>query len=573
MRAVYCYRLLTVLAVIFMLGGISIKVQAQDLDKVAPKVLEKDITPTQMPELPVPSVHSSNPERLLLKELHGLIFLRSPEKVLRGGVMLEGILVDGYLPESFFPEMETFLNQPLTLDDLNNILKKVVVYYRTQSTPVVDAYIPEQDITGGTVQVVVVEGRVGQIRSEGNQWFDSKDIESQIRTKPGEVIRGNSLAEDVSRLNQNPFRHVDLVLARGKEKGQTDVILRTEDRFPLRGYIGYENSGNKLTGRDRYLVGFNWGNAFGLGHLLDFQMTSAEKYSRMKAYSLHYKIPLKNHHTVEFSTSYGQSRPNMEPFDLDAKSWEFSGVYRMPLPSIGLLRHELSLGVEYKFSNSDLDFTTMPVFDKKTEVIQATLGYGGSLPDQHGRTAFNLRLVSSPGDLSSHNDNDNFDAYKQGASAQYVYSEFEIDRLTLLPKGFIWNSKAHLQFSDGSLLGSEQLGLGGYSSIRGFEEREANGDEGILLVNEVRTSNYDLTSLLNLPFRAGDLQLLGFWDYGLVRNRNDGDNTALSSLGVGCRYRFGANVSLRFDYGWQHIGANNDKGLNGLGHVGLVIGY
>lgn len=468
MRAVCCYRLLAFMAVLLLTSGISLKVQAQDLDRVAPKKLEKDVSPTEMPELPVPVVRSSNPERMLLDELSGLIFLRSPEKVLRGGVKLEGILVDGYLPESFFPEMETFLNQPLTLADLNSILKKVVVYFRTQSTPVVDAYIPEQDITGGTVQIVVVEGRVGSIRAEGNQWFDSESIESQIRTKPGEVIRGNKLAEDVSRLNQNPFRHIDLVLARGEEKGETDVILRTEDRFPLRVYAGYENSGNELTGRDRYLTGFNWGNALGLGHLLDFQMTSAEKYSRMKAYSLQYRIPLKNHHSIEFSTAYAQSRPDMEPFDMDAQSWEFSGLYRMPLPSVGRLQHELNLGLEYKFSNSDLDFSTMPVFDKKTEVIQVALGYGGSFPDQYGRTAFNLRVVSSPGDLSSYNDNEDFNAYKQGASAQYIYTELDIDRLTALPGGFSWNTRAHLQFSDGPLLGSEQLGLGGVCQCARF---------------------------------------------------------------------------------------------------------
>lgn len=114
---------------------------------------------------------------------------------------------------------------------------------------------------------------------------------------------------------------------------------------------------------------------------------------------------------------------------------------------------------------------------------------------------------------------------------------------------------------------------GGYASVRGFDEREANGDEGLLLINELRTPNYDLTSLLNLPFRAGQVQLLGFWDYGVVRNRNKGDDTVLSGIGAGGRYRFGANVSLRFDYGWQHIGENNDKRVNALGHVGLVIGY
>lgn len=546
---------------------------AQDLEKFAPKTLHKEVVPAQLPELPVREVRSSATQQQLLKELSGLIFLRAPEKVLKGGVQMKGILVDGYLPESFFEEMEVFLNQPLTLEDLNAILRKVVLYFRTQSTPVIDAYVPEQDITGGTVQVVVVEGRVGSVRAEGNRWFESKAIEGQVRTQPGDVIRGNALAEDVNWLNKNPFRHVDLVLARGEEKGQTDVILRTEDRFPLRVYGGYENSGNVLTGRDRYLAGLNWGNAFGLGHLFDYQFTTSEEPSRMKAHSLQYEIPLAWHDTVHFSAAYAKSRPEIDPFLLVARSWELSGRYVRDLPPIGLFRHDLSLGLEYKFSNSDLEFSDSPVFDKKTEVLQVVLGYGGSMPDTWGRTAFHMQLVSSPGDLSSYNKDKAFDEYKQGSSAQYIYYELDLDRITALPRDFSWAAKAHVQFSDGPLLGSEQLGLGGYASVRGFEEREGNGDEGLLLTNEIRTPNYDISSLLNLPFRAGNLQLLGFWDYGFVNNRDSSSNFTLSSLGVGSRYQFRSNISMRFDYGWQQIGESQDDRVDSLGHFGLVVAF
>ena len=295
--------------------------------------------------------------------------------------------------------------------------------------------------------------------------------------------------------------------------------------------------------------------------------------SRMKAHSLRYEIPLAWHHTVELTAAYAKSRPELEPFDLDAESWEVKAEYIMDLPEIGLLRHQVSLGLEYKFSNSDLEFSSMPVFDKKTEIVQAAIGYGGSVPDKWGRTAYNMKLVTSPGGLASHNNDSDFDDYKQGASAQYIYYELDVDRITPLPKGLAWNVKAHLQFSDGALLGSEQLGLGGYFSVRGFEEREVNGDEGLLLINEIRTQNYDLSSVLHLPFRSGSVQLLGFWDYGLVRGRNDSEDYILSSFGVGGRYRLGSNVSLRFDYGWQQIGEETDGRVDSLGHVGLVIGY
>lgn len=575
MRVACSQKIKSGLVLLFLLSVVSIPCHALDLEKVAPKSIQTEKAPAQMPtEMPTSEVDSAAKKTLLLKNLKGLVFLRDPQKVITSGMQAEGVHIDGYLSESFFEDMGGYLNQPLYLENLNDILKKVVVYFRTQSTPVVDVYVPEQDITEGTVQVVILEGRVGIVKAEGNKFFSSKSLEGQIRTQPGEVIHGNSLAEDVDWLNKNPFRHVDLLLARGEERGQTDVILRTEDRFPLRLYGGYENSGNELTGRDRFLAGLNWGNAFDRGHLLDAQFTTSSNLSRMKAVSLHYEIPMDNHRTLEFFAAYAKSVPDLDPFALSARSWELGSRYVMELPAVKLFRHNLNLGAEYKFSNSNLDFSNIPVFDKKTEILQAVVGYTGSMPDIWGRTAFNMEMVYSPGSLLNYNNDESFDQYRTEASATYLYYKLDVDRLTALPKDFSWNVKARLQFSNGPLLGSEQLGLGGYSSVRGFEEREVNSDEGILLVNEIRTPNYDLSSKLHLPFRAGSLQFLGFWDYGLGNNRSDPDGShVVSSMGFGGRYRFGSNVSLRFDYGWQLNGKDEDIQSDSLGHVGLVVAY
>ncbi len=564
---------LQILLVLLLVGGWFSTCFSQDTERFAPKRLEKKVEPAEMPELPEQKVYSSSDKKVLLENLSGMIFLRSEKKVIQGGIKMEGILVDGYLPEAFFEEMGDFLNKPLTLEDLNVILQKVIFHFRSQLTPVVDAFIPEQDITGGTVQVVIVEGRIGSIRAEGNKWFSSEFIEQHVRAKPGDIIKGDSLAKDVNWLNRNPFRHVDLVLARGEEIGQTDVILRTKDRFPVRFYAGYENSGNELTGRDRYLAGFNWGNAFGLGHLMDYQFTTGSDVSTLKAHSLNYEIPLVGHQTLMFSGAYAKSKPDQRPFDLEAVGWKLNARYILNLPSIDRYRQELSFGLDYKFYDNDLLFSSMPVFNKKVEIVQAVLGYGGHYPDKWGLNSFYTQIVGSPGHMSTRNNDKAFNEFKQGATAEYFYFNFDIERITTLPREFTWNVRTNFQLSDGPLLPSEQLGLGGYNSVRGFDEYEAYGDEGLLLVNEIRTPSYNLSSLFDTSFRMGTVQLLSFFDYGRVSNRDHSYSASLSSLGLGGRYRFGSNVSLRFDYGWQLVGEGNDPRVDSLGHVGLVIGY
>ncbi|CAG37918.1 ShlB/FhaC/HecB family hemolysin secretion/activation protein [Desulfotalea psychrophila] len=547
---------------------------AQDLKLVAPKKLESNAKPIEVPtDVSLQEVKSSDPQRIILKRLTGLIFLRTPEKVLKNGINMEGILTDGYMPESFFKEMNVFLNEPLSLEKLNDMLKSVVVYFRSQSTPVVDVYVPEQDITGGTIQIVVREGHVGEIRVEGNEWFESEMIAKQVRAKPGDPIRGNMLAEDINKINKNPFRRVDLVLIRGEEQGKTDVVLRTEDRFPLRLYGGYENTGTGNTGYDRYFAGLNWGNAFGLGHLLDYQFTSSDNYKSMNAHSLHYELPISYRQTINFFAAYAESNPNLDPYDLEAESFELSARYILDLDPTEKYLHSVFLGVDYKFSNSNLGFSASPVFNKDVEILQVIAGYNGSLPDGLGMTAFNLQAVVSPGNLLRYNTDEYFNNYQEGASADYLYCNLDIDRLTTLPFGFALSNKAHGQLANGQLLGSEQIGLGGYSTIRGFPEREVNIDSGLLLRNEILTPSLSLADFMNYQKDLGMLQLLAFWDYGFGRNDYIDRNETLSGYGLGLRYNFGSNISLHLDYGIQDCGKDIALGANSRLHLGLVIAY
>ena len=221
MRAVsFRWMPVTLLAlVLWSMTGIC--VLGQDLERIAPKSLQTPAAPAQIQEPPPPESAVSEPDRLLLKQLRGMTFLHDPNKVSREGIPFDGIRSDERMPESFYQEMRSFLNQPLTMGRLSEILKKVVLYYRSQSKPVVDAYFPEQDITGGNVQILIIVGRVGAVRVEGNRWFSSEDIEAQMSLRPGEPILGKVLAEDVNWLNRNPFRHVDLVLARGEKRGRS----------------------------------------------------------------------------------------------------------------------------------------------------------------------------------------------------------------------------------------------------------------------------------------------------------------------------------------------------------------
>jgi len=130
-----------------------------------------------------------------------------------------------------------------------------------------------------------------------------------------------------------------------------------------------------------------------------------------------------------------------------------------------------------------------------------------------------------------------------------------------------------------NLLPSEQLGMGGYATARGYEEREGNGDQGYFISNEIRTPAINLSHFFTKsPLLEDKVQLLGFWDYGEIQNvdllASEKPHYFFSSVGPGLRYTLSRHFSLRFDYGWQliHTGLG-PPGQNSRAHLGVVATY
>ena len=108
---------------------------------------------------------------------------------------------------------------------------------------------------------------------------------------PATKSAADELTSDLNWINRNPFLQSNILMAPGGAPGTTDLMLRTQDRFPLRVYAGFENSGNQFTGDERILTGFNYGNLFGLGQQLSYQFTSGEDVNKFTRTFRHLRHP------------------------------------------------------------------------------------------------------------------------------------------------------------------------------------------------------------------------------------------------------------------------------------------
>lgn len=557
--------------------------RAQTYEQIAPKTppvasaaLPPPVAPAALPA-PVAPAPDAVDDRVLVPALTGLTFLAGAEGIRSEGVSTAGLYVAGeaLLETREFRELVTpYLGRPLTRTVLNQLTRDVVLYFRQRGRPVVDVLVPEQNISTGSLQILVVQGRLGQVRVEGNKWFTAGQISSAVRAPHGEIIEGAPLLADLVWINRNPFRQVDLVFMRGGGPAETDVVLRVRDRHPLRLYAGYEDSGNALTGYDRLLVGVNWGNVFGRDEQLNYQLSASPDFQKLVAHSGSYIIPLPHRrHTLTVFSSYAESEPELAGgfFALAGRSWQASARYRMPLAARGAWTNEFTAGADFKRSNNNLSFGGTQVFAEETDVVQAVLAFSARHTDKRGTTAGELTFALSPGGLTAGNHTGAYRASRAGAQPDYGYARLDLERLTKLPAGWSWLARGTAQLASANLLGSEQLGLGGAGSLRGYEEREVNGDDGFVLVNELHGPVFHL--------RAGDnLDPLLFVDYGVVGSHDrlpmEPARLTLASAGIGFRYNLGGHLSVRADYGWQLKASGvSDGRRTARGHLAVILSY
>ncbi|CAO3439236.1 ShlB/FhaC/HecB family hemolysin secretion/activation protein [Azospirillum doebereinerae] len=564
---------------------------AQDFERIAP---DQPAVAPPLETLPPPPAKAPLPPggKVLTPALRGLVFVGKAGDIRKAGLPPGGVRTDaGSLldTQDFRAAMEPYLGRPVTLDLLNEIARLTVLYFREHDRPLVDVIVPEQNIASGTVQFLALEFVVGKVSAEGNAWFGDDLLLSGLRAEPGQPVVGSRLLEDINRLNENSFRHSDLVYQRGANPGESDIVLRTVDQLPLRVFAGVENTGSATTSRNRVFAGFNWGNAFGLDHRLSYQRTSSPDsalrpgHGRYEAHSFTYQIPLPWRDTLTFFGSYSESRLSLEaPFNQTGRSGQASARYTIRLPKVADVTSGLDVGFDFKRSNNDLEFGGTSVSQGTTDVLQWMIGYAGSRPDGLGRTALSANLFLSPGNWTGRNSDA---AYRPSATwsgrndaeARYAYLRVALERSTALPETFTWIARVQGQWSSANLLASEQLGAGGADSVRGYAEREVNGDRGVILSNELRAPEFSPSALLGAPGLGDSLQLLAFWDYGRVSERRSTPRQKsahdLSSVGVGARYVLAPYLSAKLDvaHAMPKTGVERTNGQRV--HFGLTLAY
>lgn len=464
--------------------------------------------------------------------------------------------------------MRMFLGKPASFGSLDRLAIGVRTWLRATGQSFVVAYIPPQELSGGVVRLVVRRATLdGDLKVEGAHWFSEESYLAALPIAAGDEIDGAALQSGVERLNRNPYRRVALAAEAGDKTGSTRLVLRAKEERPWQFTVGANNSGTATTGRNRVTAGVNWGNAFGRGDTLGYNYSADPDFKYSSSHSLNYGTTFKSGNSLALFASASKNESVLpQPLTQKGSSWQVGTRYGIPLEkNASGWERNLSLAADFKYSDNNLEFATIPITNNAMEIVQ----FGATWSARREGAGLSATLYVSPGKLSAYNDDASFDVARAGAKARYAYGRLDGQYSLPLPRSFAWTINASAQAASGPLLGMEQLAGGGSAAVRGYPESSAFGDEGLLVNTALHLPAFS-------PLKFNDrADTFVFLDAAALYNRDPfGDATHLASVGLGLNYQYGRHFSLTASYGRQLTDIPATAGARASrGHIGAVVSF
>jgi hemolysin activation/secretion protein len=482
--------------------------------------------------------------------------------VLLALVQIHQILVPDSIPSEV---VEPFLGEEISQETLQNLQENVSLFLESEGK-LCRVFFPKQDVSSGTVELAVSSPTVKSVKVSGNKWNNEKLYREQITVSPGDVLETDQLLNQVAWYNRNPFRYAELVVAPG-EKG-ADVELLVKDRFPFRPFAGADNTGTDLTSQVRLFAGMNWGKAFGRPDVLTYQYICAPNPKDFFAHSGSYLIFLPWKHELTFFGGYSEVHPKIPNFSQEGISVQASLRYGIPIGQLAkTTKQSFTWGLDYKNINSNVFFIEAPaepIIAHQANISELYLSYVWQR-----EFLFKAEAFYSPLRLLPHQSGGRYHMLRPHSRAEFAYARVTLGDLYGKPEKISFSWLLRGQVATGPLLPSEQFGLGGYDTVRGYQERDYIADNTVCTNLELRAPKLHI-------FRKDELIFLAFSDFGAGYNYQSEQSNQTSqflwSAGAGLRYNIAPYVTFRTDYGFQLHHLLGDHAF-GRFHLGGSISY
>lgn len=417
--------------------------------------------------------------------------------------------------------------------------------------------LPQQTLEQGRIKLKVVVFKLANVDVTGNQYFSAENIRASLPgLEPGTVPDTRALARELIIANEHPSKQLTLRIKHSKVPDSVDAELAVQDQRPWQIFTVLNNIGTDETGDFRISAGFQHSNLLNLDDALTVTYTTSPgHFSDVKQFGFNYRVPL---YPLSGSLSFFYSHSDVDSgrieqvFDVSGAGEFLGGHYTHTFYNRENYRHRLTVGVDDKLFENDIDFLGIPLgVDVRTRPL--SIQYSGEYRLERADLNFQISYVRNL--MGGANNNSSaYAASRAGADQSWEALRYAASLNYSLPKQWLAVGRWQGQYTGEPLVSGEQFGLGGVNSIRGFEERAVSGDRGNRLNLEIWAP----------PFK-NNIRLLGFVDAGHLKTLEAAvgqiRNETLISMGAGLRWQWKQHLNVVFDYAHEL----NDARASGAG--------
>jgi hemolysin activation/secretion protein len=453
--------------------------------------------------------------------------------------------------------------EPLSRADLVRASDAITQYYVRQQYINSGAFVPSTDRLDGAVEIRVIEGRLDNInvKVEGPGLFSLGEsyVRDRLRVATRGALNLEELVDSVRLLEQDPL--IDTItteIVPGTETGTSTLNVDVKQDDGLDVNLSTANRRSPSIGSFGQQVTFSQANLLGRGDRLSL---GYERTEGLDSWDIGYSVPLNARNGVlSFDFNTTDSRIVEDPFDsldIESSSQTYELSYRQPLTLTPTEEFALTL-TGYHRDNEGRFLESIPFPSRGADADGRTritaVRFGQEWIKRQPKEVFSLFSefslgVNALGATISDNQPDS-EFFLWRGQGQWVRRLGE-DSLFLL--------RGNVQLADSALVPSEQFGVGGQTTVRGYRPNSILSDNGWLISSEVRLP------IMRVPEVDGVLQVAPFLDIGGGWNNGgfaDPDPDVLTSTGLGLLWRMGDNFDARLDWG---IPLTNDSSLEESG--------
>ncbi len=465
-------------------------------------------------------------------------------------VIVKGVKVTGstvFSEEQLAAITSSYLGRAMNLADLQQIAAAVTEAYRQHGYTLASAYLPEQEIQEGVVQIAVLEGRVGSLTISGNQYYSTDFIKRGFTQVLDErVIKNSSLERSLLLLNENLDLNVKATLEPGTETGTTHILATAEDKRPLHASLDFNNYGFNTISRYRFGATVEAGNVVFDGATLTLNGIIGNIPDQLLFGTGAYSVPISAYGTrLVVSGSGGKFNVGAELAAIGIEGQISTLDISVTHPFIKT-RFQ-SLLAEFGFAAKNNRLTTLGTTTGDDHIRLLKLGLNYDRVDRRGRSFLSLYGFQGLGEALGGMSNNDPQATRQGADDRFTKATLQIGRIESLGGENLLILRAYGQVSTAPLVVIEQFLMGGPDSVRGYQLGEVFLDQGVTMTAEVRVPFF--------PSVIPSTQIATFIDYGVgsLKDPAPGEQKHQSLTGTGIAMYATLpyyDTSVRFDLGF-----------------------